>query len=113
MIKLCIKHGRVSHFKRNDDLFRCGKCASAWVVKSRRNKKERLVALFGGKCKLCGYKKYAGALDFHHLDPGKKSFSLSVKGLCYSWDTILSEAKKCTLLCKNCHTEVTNNIIKL
>jgi len=45
-------------------------------------------------------------LDFHHKDPAKKSFSLSVKGLCYSWDIILKEAKKCILLCKNCHAEV-------
>jgi len=49
--------------------------------------------MFGGKCQLCGYKRYIGALDFHHKDPSTKKFSLSVKGLCYSWDTIVKEAK--------------------
>lgn len=113
MIKECPRHGRVSHFARGDGAMRCGKCASSWVINSRRNKKEKLVQLFGGKCKLCGYKRYSGALDFHHLNPRTKSFALSVRGLCYSWKTVLKEAKKCALLCKNCHTEVGNNISSL
>ena len=113
MIKTCKKHGAVSHFKRPDGAYRCGKCASSWVVDSRRNKKTKLIKLFGGKCKLCGYKKYNGSLDFHHLDPRTKSFSLSVKGLCYSWDSILEEAKKCVILCKNCHMEVESEISKI
>src|SRR3989344_2442374 len=113
MIRYCKKHGNVSHFPRRDSTFRCGKCASQWVISSRIRKKKKLVELFGGKCALCGYKKYVGALDFHHRNPKKKSFALSVKGLCYSWDTILGEAKKCVLLCKNCHSEVENGMIKL
>ena len=82
-------------------------------MKSRIVKKKKLVALFGGKCKLCGYKKYVGALDFHHQNPKEKSFALSVKGLCYAWEDILNEAKKCVLLCKNCHMEVENGMRKL
>ena len=113
MIKNCPKHGFVNHIDRNDGSFRCGKCASHWVVNSRRSKKEKLVSLFGGQCKLCGYKKYVGALDFHHINPKQKSFALSVKGLCYSWDTILEEAKKCVLVCKNCHSEIEANINKI
>ncbi len=113
MIKKCKKHGSVSHFKRKDSSYRCGKCASEWVIDSRIRKKEGLVKIFGGKCKICGYNKYVGALDFHHLNPKTKSFALSVKGLCYSWDSIKKEAEKCVLLCKNCHAEVENNIIKL
>jgi hypothetical protein len=77
------------------------------------SKKKRLVELFGGGCKICGYRKYAGALDFHHLDPVQKSFALSVRGLAYAWHTILAEAEKCVLLCKNCHAEVENGITQL
>ena len=110
MLKKCNKHGEVKHFKRNDGAFRCGKCASTWVIDSRRKKKTELVEMFGGKCAICGYKKYVGALDFHHLNRKTKSFSLSVKGLCYSWETIVQEAKKCALLCKNCHAEVESGI---
>jgi len=113
MIIECLKHGRVKHFKRSGSTYRCGKCASGWVINSRRNKKEKLVKMFGGKCTICGYKKYSGALDFHHIDPKTKSFALSVKGLCYSWTTVTNEAKKCVLLCKNCHTEVENGRAKL
>jgi hypothetical protein len=110
MIKRCKKHGDTKHFPRPDGAYRCGKCASDWVIKNRRKKKEKLVLLFGGACKICGYKKYAGALDFHHLNPKTKSFALSVKGLSYSWDSLVEEAKKCALVCKNCHTEIEANI---
>jgi len=106
MNKSCKVHGTTKHFARPDGSFRCGKCASAWVIKNRRNKKAKLVEEFGGKCCVCGYKKYAGALDFHHTNPKNKSFALSVKGLSYSWDSLLLEAKKCVLVCKNCHTEI-------
>jgi len=41
------------------------------------------------------------------------SFALSVKGLCYSWAAVMSEAEKCDILCKNCHTEVENGKAKL
>jgi len=113
MLRECKKHGLVKHFARQDGSWRCGKCASKWVTDSRIKKKTELVKTFGGKCKICGYNRYIGALDFHHLDPSKKKFSLSVKGLCYSWKIILQEAKKCVILCKNCHTEVENGIKKL
>ncbi|PIU99212.1 hypothetical protein COS59_00985 [Candidatus Wolfebacteria bacterium CG03_land_8_20_14_0_80_36_15] len=113
MLKICKKHGKTKHFKRPDGSFRCVKCASKWVIDSRIRKKKKLVSLFGGKCRACGYNRYIGALDFHHINPKTKSFSLSVKGLCYSWETILKEAKKCVLLCKNCHTELENGIIKM
>ena len=106
MTKLCKLHGQTKHFPRPDGAFRCGKCASFWVIKNRRNKKEKLVEQFGGKCVVCGYKKYAGALDFHHLNPKTKSFALSVKGLSYSWESLVQEARKCILVCKNCHTEI-------
>ena len=113
MIKRCKNHGNVYHFKRKDGSYRCGKCASEWVINSRIRKKEKLIKIFGGKCKICGYNKYVGALDFHHLNPKTKSFALSVKGLCYSWNTVKKEAEKCIILCKNCHTEVENGITKL
>ncbi|OGG56777.1 hypothetical protein A3D71_00490 [Candidatus Kaiserbacteria bacterium RIFCSPHIGHO2_02_FULL_55_20] len=82
-------------------------------MRNRRTKKEKLVAMFGGKCVVCGYKKYAGALDFHHKNPKDKSFALSVKGLSYSWDSLVQEAKKCVLVCKNCHTEIEAKITTL
>ena len=60
----------------------------------------------GNKCTLCGYDKCSKALNFHHLDPSKKSFGLSERGLTRSWEKIKLEIEKCILLCANCHTEV-------
>lgn len=62
---------------------------------------------------ICGYNKYSGALDFHHLNPKLKSFGLSVKGLSYSWESVLEESKKCVLVCKNCHAEIEAGITLL
>lgn len=44
-------------------------------------------------------------LDFHHLDPTQKDFSLAHTAL-RSWDTIEAEIEKCVLVCKNCHTKI-------
>lgn len=106
MMETCARHGQAKHFPRPDGALRCGKCASEWVIKHRRQKKERLVEMLGGKCVVCGYNRYAGALDFHHTNPKAKSFALSVKGLSYSWKSLVREAKKCVLVCKNCHAEI-------
>lgn len=111
--KACVKHGKTKHFLRTDGSYRCGKCASSWVIKNRQNKKQKLVEEFGGKCIVCGYNKYAGSLDFHHVNPKNKEFALSVKGLSYSWESLLREAKKCVLVCKNCHTEIEAGITSL
>ena len=46
-------------------------------------------------CSKCGYDNYIGALDFHHLDPATKSGKV----------TTVEEARKCVLLCANCHRE--------
>lgn len=113
MMKNCHKHGSTKHFPRQDGSNRCGKCASSWVIENRRRKKQKLVNEFGGQCVVCGYKKYVGALDFHHVNPKEKTFALSVKGLSYSWESLLSEAKKCVVVCKNCHTEIEAGMTKL
>lgn len=60
----------------------------------------------GGSCRLCGYDRYAGALQFHHLDPDAKRFALSVRGLTRSLEAARRESRKCVLLCANCHAEV-------
>ena len=59
----------------------------------------------GGKCQICGYDSYVGALEFHHTDPSKKNFSISEKGLTRSFALIKAELDKCVLLCSNCHKE--------
>ncbi len=36
------------------------------VAKRRRKIKELSIRYKGGKCQICGYAKYQGALDLHH-----------------------------------------------
>jgi hypothetical protein len=71
------------------------------------------VELKGGKCQICGYNKYIGALSFHHLDEKNKSFDLSTRGLTRSWSKIRKEISKCILVCENCHREIHGGLIKL
>jgi hypothetical protein len=46
------------------------------------------------------------ALQFHHLDPARKSFALSRNGVTRSLAELRAEAAKCVVLCANCHAEV-------
>jgi DNA-binding transcriptional ArsR family regulator len=102
----CPKHGKTPHFKHPSGPFRCGKCRSEAVSRYRRRVKQRLVDRAGGACAICGYERFAGALEFHHLDPELKRFTLSRHGVTRAYAEAAAEADKCVLLCANCHAEV-------
>ena len=71
------------------------------------SRKKELVKLMGGKCSICGYDKNYAALEFHHVNPEDKSFQLDSRHLSNTtMTTILEEAKKCILVCSNCHKEI-------
>ena len=57
----------------------------------------------GGKCESCGFDGDLGALHFHHRDPKKKKFALS-KTPRGAYAKVKAEAKKCALVCGNCHS---------
>jgi hypothetical protein len=78
-------------------------CSACLSKKRRRAIKLKAVEYKGGKCQNCGYNKCIGAMDFHHLDPQEKDFTIS--GNAGKWETIKNELDKCVLLCKNCHAE--------
>ena len=72
----------------------------------RYNTKLKLVKGFGSKCNRCGYDKCFHSLDFHHLDPLQKEFSIGTSlANPKKWEILVEEAKKCIMLCKNCHVE--------
>lgn len=84
------------------------------AVKKRRKKLREMARDYkGGKCQICGYKKCPRALSFHHLDPKKKDFTISAKGLTRSWIKLQEEIDKCILLCANCHMEIHDGITQL
>jgi transposase-like protein len=103
----CPVHGLTTFIKYSPtDHHRCEQCRKDRVVDRRRKIKTMLVDEAGGCCALCGYDRYVGALQFHHLDPATKAFSLGVRGIARSLERCREEARKCVLLCANCHAEV-------
>ena len=90
---------------------------AAYIIKAvaKRRKKIRAKAIEykGGKCYFCGYNKFVGAMEFHHLDTNKKDFGLSMKGLTRSWIKTKNEIDKCILVCSNCHRELHGGILKI
>ncbi|TMK60881.1 MAG: hypothetical protein E6G53_17135 [Actinobacteria bacterium] len=102
----CLHHGMAPHILESRGSFRCTKCRAKWVAARRRRVKAILVAEAGGRCQLCGYSRYVGALQFHHLDPTEKAFSLSRGGVTRSLEKARQEAAKCALVCSNCHAEL-------
>lgn len=89
----------------------------AYLAKATNNRRRKLKRLMidykGGACQLCGYSKYVGALDFHHIDPETKSFKLSMDELYRSWTKTKSEIEKCILVCSNCHREIHGGVLKI
>jgi hypothetical protein len=111
--RLCKTHGSTEFVLEGRGYYRCKKCRSHSVHKKRKLNKLKLVEENGGCCSICGYNRYIGALQFHHLDPSLKSFGLSQKGKTLGMDSLREEAKKCILLCANCHSEVEGGIIQI
>jgi transposase-like protein len=109
----CSHHGLTRFRRDRRGSYRCARCQSAAVAKRRRRIKAILVQEAGGGCRLCGYDRYIGALQFHHLDPDSKRFALSVGGLTRSLDKAREECRKCVLLCSNCHAEVEAGLASL
>ena len=70
-------------------------------------RKLNLVELKGGCCAICGYNKNLTALTFHHINSDTKLFNVEMRNIAnYEWSKVLKEAKKCQLLCHNCHHEL-------
>lgn len=109
----CPQHGLTDFKRRNPSGYRCLKCRSEAVVRRRRKVKRILVEEAGGACSGCGYSRCIAALEFHHLEPAEKMFSLSHRGVARSLARARAEADKCVLLCSNCHAEVEAGVRRL
>lgn len=105
-MRRCRRHGWSRFVLTSSGHYRCTRCRSEAVSARRRRLKAILVREAGGSCILCGYARYVGALQFHHLDPEHKRFSLAGGGLARSLAAARREAAKRVLLCGNCHAEV-------
>ncbi|MFA4904949.1 MAG: hypothetical protein WC645_00365 [Candidatus Margulisiibacteriota bacterium] len=66
-----------------------------------------LIEKFGSRCSICGYSKNLAALTFHHADSKAKRFKLDMRSLSNrTLESIMSEHRKCILICNNCHAEL-------
>jgi len=109
----CSRHGMTAFQRRKPSGYRCLKCRSEAVSERRRRVKQVLVEEAGGACRICGYDRCMAALEFHHVDPANKSFALSHRGVARSLAKARTEARKCVLLCANCHMEVEVGLVTL
>jgi hypothetical protein len=108
----CQLHGPIMHVRESGGYFRCPRCRQDAVIRRRRRVKQLLVAEAGGVCQLCGYHRCLAALQFHHLDPKSKKFTIAQRGA-HSIERLRVEAHKCVLLCANCHAEVEAGLVTL
>lgn len=113
VLRECKKHGTNIHVLDKLGHWRCRKCRVEAVQKRRALIKEKAIQYKGGKCSICGYDKYIGALEFHHLNPNEKDFGIGQKGFTRSWEKVKEELDKCILVCANCHREIHAGIIQL
>jgi Homeodomain-like domain-containing protein len=102
----CKSHGITRFVLEGRGYYRCAKCRMDRVADRRRRVKKILVEEAGGRCRICGFDGHPAALEFHHLDPSQKNFTLSRGGVTRSIEELRVEARKCVLLCANCHAEV-------
>jgi cytochrome c553 len=109
----CRKHGWVefgNYLNGGRSRWLCKKCCAEAVTRRHHKVRAILIAEAGGRCAICGYDRCVLNLHFHHVYPEQKSFNMTVasgKGL----KARQEEARKCVLLCANCHGEVEAGIV--
>jgi hypothetical protein len=106
----CPHHGDTEFWLTGQGYYRCKRCRSAAVSRRRRRVKETLVREAGGCCCICGYDRSMRALHFHHVEPTNKRHEINAKGVAIALDRLRIEARKCVLVCSNCHAEVEDGI---
>ena len=109
----CRSHGQTEFVREARGYFRCLRCRQDFVTRRRKELKRILVEEAGGACHVCGYDRHVGALHFHHVDPGEKNFGIAARGFTKSLDRLRTEARKCVLLCGNCHAEVEAGLLEV
>lgn len=90
---------------------KCRKCCRKVGKTSDTKIKQECVDYKGGCCQVCGYNKSISALDFHHLNPEEKDFTIARKKKSINDEKMRAELDKCALLCSNCHREEHSRLV--
>jgi hypothetical protein len=107
--------------KQPDGLYRiCKACCKAYEQKAYRNNPKRYIERSVKRvkekkewvnqyrqdmsCTRCEEDRW-WIIDFHHVDPSQKEYTVSSIAGKFSDDIVLKEIEKCITLCRNCHYE--------
>jgi NAD-dependent dihydropyrimidine dehydrogenase PreA subunit len=94
------------HVGKRDQLVHasdCSKCKANKSKEAHHEFKQKAVAYKGGVCMDCKLVHPFYVYDFHHREPDKKDFEVSIAYRSYDWSAVYAELDKCDLLCANCH----------
>lgn len=91
----------------------CKLCTVDIQTLRRRECKQICLDYKYSRCERCGYDKCPASLQFHHIDPDKKDFTISGNKRIKLTDEIKNELDKCIVLCANCHFEHHYNQIQI
>lgn len=102
-------HGTLNmHKYHNCRCAACRKCYNSHYreVQRRKYKKRKQLAydVVGRECVNCGS---VDDIQFDHIDPATKNFTICSKIGNAPWDLLEEELEKCQPLCKPCHIEKT------
>lgn len=81
------------------------------VVNFRIRVKTALVEANNHRCACCGLEDDQIVYDFHHLNPKEKSFGIGNGSTTRSKQSYADEAKKCIMVCANCHRKIEKGLI--
>jgi hypothetical protein len=115
-MRVCERHG-LSEFAsysagpNRPARWSCKRCVGEAVTRRKQKMKRILVEEAGGCCAVCGYDRCIITLEFHHVDPKTKSFPMTMANG-RSLEAFREEAKKCVLVCANCHGEIEAGLIE-
>lgn len=68
----------------------------------RKRFRDKLFPFKNKPCARCGRLFPDTVMQFHHLNPKLKKFSIT-RGWSMKWTEVLKEIKKCIVVCANCH----------
>ena len=117
--KQCLQEKEIINFEPRGAFFRgiCRVCVNQ-NMKIKISETRKYLDSQKRECFVCGYSRYLGALDFHHLVPSEKDFNIGTFAgqRAFSEHTkklIDEEIEKCILLCSNCHREFHAGVIEI
>lgn len=92
------------YISNNRIFYTCKQCTREQERQKYKNRQDKVNQYKQTlKCKKCGDDRFY-LLDFHHIDPNQKDFSISDNPH-MKLETLMLEIEKCVVLCSNCHRE--------